>query len=910
MRTDQLLRLFGAALLTLTSTSLIAPSAEAVTLDVCKSGCPCVPGQNENCFSSINEAIRDANANDTVLVQDGTYEEHIGFPVGFTGITVQSVNGPDSTTIDFKLTSSQTGGHVVSMGCSCGDCNQCPTVLDGFTITGGNSSSGPGGVEVGGGTINNCIIRNNRGRGAGGIRLSGGSSLTISNSTITGNTARSGAGITILANSGPTLIENTVITANTATRQFGGGISVSRNLTTIRDSMITGNHVDSDLGQGAGGGIHMSAADVTLEDSTVSGNTATGTAGGLGGGIFLSGTLSLENSPVSGNGAIGPTGLGGGIYCNGALFVVGSAVSGNTASTDGDEIFAAPGGNCLVMPRADLSIVKTGPSEMNVATQSAFTLTVTNNGPFNATGVTVSDELPPGLQFLEFSSSPECQPTEGGGVSCNIGDVAFGQSAEVTIVFVPVPAVGGKTLTNHASVTGAQFDQDSQNNDSMHDVHLLCRPPQVQRESISNFGRCTSTARKTPQWGRFGSRPVLEADSGEKLTVECGRGGILWFELLYSETASTGPDGMAVPPTRVGVCPFYGGCNEATVVHAGDNNGDGRPDCFVRTRWLSKDHSLNDAAPRARNSWTDELFETDYDWAETLFDAVTNNIRKISYKFDYAPPWSATFSQLPCPAVPDPKGPLRSATELPDPVIGPETEAFFDGVMDVLATIPVDGPMEEDTSLRCDFDLDGDCDDQDLAIFRMALGTCLGDGGFNPEADDDASGCVDSEDEEFLFSDTDGDGVPDEADNCQRVENADQADTDADRIGNACDYCRNVANGGGIAPGHVGSARQTDDDGDGIGNECDTDFDQSGFTNVTDLLWFLDAFGLAVVAGTCPDPGGNPVGPCAVYDLTAEGSVVNVSDLLVMISPEFFGTPTLQHGCAPDDGGIVRCPLP
>ena len=51
------------------------------------------------------------------------------------------------------------------------------------------------------------------------------------------------------------------------------------------------------------------------------------------------------------------------------------------------------------------------------------------------------------------------------------------------------------------------------------------------------------------------------------------------------------------------------------------------------------------------------------------------------------------------------------------------------------------------------------------------------------------------------FIDTDGDGVPDDTDNCPAVANPAQTDTDGDGLGNACD---------------------PDDDGDGIFDEVDT----------------------------------------------------------------------------------------
>ena len=59
-------------------------------------------------------------------------------------------------------------------------------------------------------------------------------------------------------------------------------------------------------------------------------------------------------------------------------------------------------------------------------------------------------------------------------------------------------------------------------------------------------------------------------------------------------------------------------------------------------------------------------------------------------------------------------------------------------------------------------------------------------------------------------TDTDGDGVADDADNCPTVSNPEQFDTDGDRVGNACDNCVRVVN-----------PDQADADGDGVGDACD-----------------------------------------------------------------------------------------
>lgn len=60
-------------------------------------------------------------------------------------------------------------------------------------------------------------------------------------------------------------------------------------------------------------------------------------------------------------------------------------------------------------------------------------------------------------------------------------------------------------------------------------------------------------------------------------------------------------------------------------------------------------------------------------------------------------------------------------------------------------------PMGEDTRKACDFDHDDDCDGADKQIFSSYAGKCEPDAGYNPQADDDGSGCVDDVDFRYLF---------------------------------------------------------------------------------------------------------------------------------------------------------------
>jgi len=80
--------------------------------------------------------------------------------------------------------------------------------------------------------------------------------------------------------------------------------------------------------------------------------------------------------------------------------------------------------------------------------------------------------------------------------------------------------------------------------------------------------------------------------------------------------------------------------------------------------------------------------------------------------------------------------------------------------------------------------------------------------------------------------DTDGDGIPDEEDNCVDVPNEDQAEFDGDGVGDVCDNCSERANPG-----------QDDCDGDYCGNLCDCDYDQNGACGYSDWGVFSAAFG-------------------------------------------------------------------
>jgi len=119
----------------------------------------------------------------------------------------------------------------------------------------------------------------------------------------------------------------------------------------------------------------------------------------------------------------------------------------------------------------DLALTKTGPPSASVGSNITYSLTVTNNGPGVATGVTLIDPLPPNVTFV--SATPTAGTCGGTAtVTCNLGSLANGAGATVALV---VQAAGG-TVTNVASVTGNEAESAPSNNRASADT-VINGPP-------------------------------------------------------------------------------------------------------------------------------------------------------------------------------------------------------------------------------------------------------------------------------------------------------------------------------------------------------------------------------------------------------------------------------------------------
>jgi len=164
-----------------------------------------------------------------------------------------------------------------------------------------------------------------------GLFANSSSSVSLTNSTVTGNIATGFAG-GILSNLSSTVeLNNTVVSANTAPNNNGGGVAAYTNSSvTINNSSVFGNSAVSGAGLRA-----INGSTIEVFNSTISGNSS---INGPGGGAYISNNsmLKLTNSTVSGNSTPFTGGgliVSGGVNTGSVIKLINSTVSNNSANS-------------------------------------------------------------------------------------------------------------------------------------------------------------------------------------------------------------------------------------------------------------------------------------------------------------------------------------------------------------------------------------------------------------------------------------------------------------------------------------------------------------------------------------------------------------------------------------------------
>jgi len=186
-------------------------------------------------------------------------------------------------------------------------------------------------------------------------------------------------------------------------------------------------------------------------------------------------------------------------------------------------------------PAADLFILKTGPASAAPGSNVVYTLTIVNNGPATATGVSVADPTPAGLSFV--SNSGSCA----GAFPCSLGTLLNGQSATITATYTVTAASG--TVTNTAFVSSTSTDSNSGNDTSNVTTQIgttACgsQPPTL----TSPVNGATVTSPVTFSWTAVpgatsykifasaggASTQEIGNTTGTSLTLPIGGGSVTW----------------------------------------------------------------------------------------------------------------------------------------------------------------------------------------------------------------------------------------------------------------------------------------------------------------------------------------------------------------------------------------------
>jgi hypothetical protein len=212
-------------------------------------------------------------------------------------------------------------------------------------------------------------------------------------------------------NDGTLTLTNSTVSGNSAGQ--GGGIDNYGTLTLIH-STVSGNSA------AVGGGGIFNLGTVTLTNSTVSGNTAEGVYSG--GGIFNAGRLTLTNSTVSGNTTL--DNVGGGIFNDGTLTLTNTLVDNDCAgaTVSGGGNLESPGNTCGFDQPTD---------QVNVTAEQLKLGPLQDNG-----GPTMTHALLPGSVAIDVIPEADCVDAEGaplttdqrgeprpetGGTLCDVG---------------------------------------------------------------------------------------------------------------------------------------------------------------------------------------------------------------------------------------------------------------------------------------------------------------------------------------------------------------------------------------------------------------------------------------------------------------------------------------------------------
>jgi hypothetical protein len=256
----------------------------------------------------------------------------------------------------------------------------------------------------------------------------------------------------------------TTTTVPTTTGTTTGTTSTTGTTTTGTTTGTTSTTGTTTTGTTSTTGTTTTGTTSTTETTTTGTTSTTGTT--TTGTTSTTGTTTTGTTSTTGTTTTGTTSTTG-TTTTGTTSTTGTTTTGTT-STTGTTATGTTGTTATGTPASttttaggvpDVVVSMSAPASGSVGTDVTFVATVRNVGTAPATGVTFAMSVPTGATFVSASTS---QGSCSGTVSCNLGTLAAGASANVTVV---LRAEQTGTLAVSASVS-ADRDSNSGNNSS------------------------------------------------------------------------------------------------------------------------------------------------------------------------------------------------------------------------------------------------------------------------------------------------------------------------------------------------------------------------------------------------------------------------------------------------------------
>ena len=546
---------------------------------------------------------------------------------------------------------------------------------------------------------------------------------------------------------------------------------------------------------------------------------------------------------------------------------------------------------------AELTLTKTDSQDPIEAGQPlSYTVTANNTGVLAAADTTVVDVLPAEVTFVSATPSGGVCNASSGTVTCNVGSVASGGSANVTINTTVNTGTSG-SISNTASVSTTTTESNTGNNSAVQNTLvgqvadlIVTKMDSLDPVSTSDaldysllvFNSGPSNALSValtdtlPSSVAFDSvTPSQGACNQVSGTVNCSLGTI------NSGASATVTISTTVTSAISELITNTASVSSSTLESNPSNNTDSET-TFIRGPGILTVVGVDmdpavDVANTATSLGTIQACRSLTPGATFSFDIFVNEVPPgrefggFNYQLSFDPTRVRLISQ-------DHNFLLNTAagSSLIDLSEGqPDTTTPHTvGVADfgTAETGPVSGVLGRYTfevlagAAAGSFTIGigtltlADGDGAEIPVDQTRAGTLAVSEACPPDADGD--GVIDANDNcpaafnpdqldtdndgagDLCDPDVDADTIPNAVDNCQSANNPDQSDFNADNQGDACDDTD--ADGVPDATDNclfVANAGQADTDGDSLGNACDSDDDGDGVIDAVDNC------------GTTPNPG-------------------------------------------------------